>query len=83
MQINDRIKERFSSLDPVVVSIYAEDTILHQVHGDPENDLEEIKEVDGVSRQLNRKCTTSGTIVRWGQAVSLYDSDIEALKNRI
>ena len=50
VQINDRIEERFGSLDPVVVSIYAEDTILQPKYMEILKTItEEIEKLDGVS----------------------------------
>ncbi|NLZ76450.1 MAG: MMPL family transporter [Spirochaetales bacterium] len=85
VQINDRIKERFGSLDPVVVSIYAEDTILQPKYMEILKTIsEEIEELDGVST-ANSIANVQHLEPSFDgvEAVSLYDGDFEAMKNRI
>lgn len=85
VQINDRIEERFGSLDPVVVSIYAEDTILQPKYMEILKTItEEIEKLDGVST-ANSIANVQHLEPSFDgvEAVSLYDGDFEALKNRI
>ncbi|HPX28814.1 MAG TPA: MMPL family transporter, partial [Sphaerochaeta sp.] len=85
VQINDRIKERFGSLDPVVVSIYAEDTILQPKYMEILKTISsDIEKLDGVST-ANSIANVQHLEPSFDgvEAVYLYDGDIEALKNRI
>lgn len=85
VQVNDRIKERFGSLDPMVVSIYAEDTILQPKYMEILKSIStEIEKLDGVST-ANSIANVQHLEPSFDgvEAVSLYDGDIEALKNRI
>ena len=85
VQVNERIQERFGSLDPVVVSIYAEDEILQPKYMEILKAIStEIEQLDGVS-SANSIANVQHLEPSFDgvEAVALYDGDIEALKDRI